>query len=470
MRTSDDDSTSENRVCASCVGETFLKSLITAEGETAECNYCNATDYSFSIEQLADKVEQAFEVHYERTNPDPEYGERDGEPAQWAIANATEVDEEIAEDIREVLEDRHYDFELIKMGEECPFSSESHYEEKSVGSGEFPYTWEYFERGLRSESRFFSKTATSILDSIFSEIKILRTVGGAPVVVSAGPGKSIKSLYRARVFAEEDEKLKEALGEPWKHLGTPPTHAAGAGRMNAPGISVFYGAKSAKTALSEVRPPVGSKVAIARFQIIRRLHLLNLKALQSVAAGGSIFDPNTCPEIQKSNFLRTLGQSMARPIMPHEEASEYLPTQAVADYLAVVANLDGIIFPSVQAGRKSANVVLFHHAARVQEESLPKGTKLNTQLKTWDDDGSQPDYRVWEEAPVEQQAPATEKAPLWFYRGFDFDEHHDLRDPSLRVDLGKIKIHHIQAVSFQAESYSVERHRITKNPNIEDML
>ena len=43
--------------------------------------------------------------------------------------------------------------------------------------------------------------------------------------------------------------------------------------MNAKGISTFYGATNEDIALAEVRPPVGSQVAIARFDIIRPLLL-----------------------------------------------------------------------------------------------------------------------------------------------------------------------------------------------------
>lgn len=40
--------------------------------------------------------------------------------------------------------------------------------------------------------------------------------------------------------------------------------------MNARGVSVFYGANDPTAAIAEVRPPVGSQVAVAQFEIIRR--------------------------------------------------------------------------------------------------------------------------------------------------------------------------------------------------------
>jgi len=265
-------------------------------------------------------------------------------------------------------------------------------------------------------------------------------------------------LYRARVFAGEDEKLREALKTPWKCLGSPPSDAASAGRMNARGIAVFYGARDAETALSEVRPPVGSKVALARFDILRPLRILDLSALKSVAASGSIFDPATIQRMQRANFLEELSHLMSRAVMPHEEVSEHLPTQAVADYLANEVQLDGIIFPSVQTAQDASNVVLFHDAARVEEVELPKGTEIEVYLESRDSDGFAPDYWVAEHLPV--PAPQIE-APVHPLSVADifFDRPSDLRRPSLRIDYESIQILHVKAVKFSTDPHPVRRHR-----------
>lgn len=472
------DSEESNRVCASCVGDGHLKSIVLTTGNEGFCSYCDEEALTLSIEEVADLVERAFEEHYERTATEPdgfEYAmsrevgwDRDGEEAKWAILDAADVSEEIAEDIRSVLEDRHYDHELAQMGEECPFSDESHYAKKDAGHGGFHVLWNDFEHALKTQSRFFSPSAKLVLDQIFYGVSELRTSSRAPVVVTAGPGMPITSLYRARVFAGEDDKLAKALEAPWKHLGTPPAEAAGAGRMNARGIAVFYGARDADTALSEVRPPVGSKVALAVFSIIRPLRLLDLTALRSASAGGSIFDLSTIVQMQQSNFLGVLSHLMSRAVMPHEEVSEYLPTQAVADYLANEARLDGMIFPSVQTGQKSSNVVLFHHAARVEEIELPKRTKVDVQLETRDSDGVYPDYTVWETIPQPtEQAEPVKRSPHWMFgMNHPLDHNSDTRAPTLRIDLESIHVHHVRAVTFDAPSHTVARHRFQQGGTV----
>lgn len=468
-----------DRICFECVGEAFLKDLIQREGTPDACSYCRENGPTISIAELADHIERAFEYHYERTSPGPDgwecamisdresdyCWERSGEPANRAILNALDVEEDVADAVLSILGERHYDHYRVEVQEECEFCDEAHYQEKSVGNGEFSRLWNDFERGLKTEARYFSRSAQFILEQIFSEIGGLQTTHPGPVVVEVGPSKGINAIFRARVFAGECDKLKEALKEPWQHLGTPPSDAAGAGRMNARGIAVFYGAMNAATALAEVRPPVGSQVAVARFHILRDLRLLDLSALRNVFVEGSIFNPETIKQMQKANFLQILSLLMSRAIMPNEEASEYLPTQAVAEYLGNEVGLDGMIFPSIQSGQSNSNVVLFRHASRVEHVELSPGTRLEASLESTDSDGVHPEYVVWETIPTQPQtrAPGRNQDPLSLASSA-LDETSDHRPDTLEVELESIEVFHIDSVNFGTVSHPVIRHRM-EEPN-----
>ena len=74
-------------------------------------------------------------------------------------------------------------------------------------------------------------------------------------------------------------------------MGAPDSKIAKSGRMNAHGISVFYGATLPGTCIAEIRPPVGSQVVLGRFEIIREVRLLNFDHLTKVFVTGSLFDP-----------------------------------------------------------------------------------------------------------------------------------------------------------------------------------
>ena len=87
--------------------------------------------------------------------------------------------------------------------------------------------------------------------------------------------------------------------------------------------------------------------------------------------------------------------------MPDEKVFEYLPTQAIADFLSTEANpaLDGILYPSVQGAEGMKNVVLFQKAALVEDLELPRGTKIEAHLTASTYEGEDPDYWVWETTP-----------------------------------------------------------------------
>lgn len=327
--------------------------------------------------------------------------------------------------------------------------------------------WRAFDESLRSEARFFSKGAEQHLASIFNQLEELETRDGRSVILNAGPDTELTHIFRARVFQDESS-LKSALMRPDKHLGPPPTRLATAGRMNARGISVFYGANSAGVGLAEVRPPVGSRVAVARFNFIRPVKLLDLTALDGVIARGSIFDPSYTGRLERSAFLRTLSDRLARPVMPEDEAFSYLATQAVADYLSTdqERNLDGILYASVQAGGDAHNVVLFRKSARVKYLDFPDGTKISADIYSFDEDEG-PDYSVTEQTLSEQadQEKNRPEALLLESSGLNdfFAEPSDSRALTLSVDTTSIAVHHIEAINIKSSSFQVRRHRREKH-------
>jgi hypothetical protein len=479
----DIDELGKKRICWQCIGDDFLCADVKKTGVAGECSYCGGERKTVSIEDLADRVEYAFEQHYRLTPDEPsafEYTmikegdynwEREGEPAQWAIANAAQIEEEPAEDVREFLADRHYDFDAVRDGDQAPFSEEAHYEEEGVHDAELQEEWRWFQRSLKTEARLFNSTAEAVLKSIFEGIDKHATFKGKKVIVKAGPGKKISALYRARVF-QSDEKLKAALERPDRELGPPPAAVAMAGRMNSRGIAVFYGATAADVALAETRPPVGSRVLVGRFELTRDLKLLDVEALRSIYVKGSVFDPDWLSQLQKAKFLKSLSQRITMPVMPEDETLEYLVTQAIADYLANqhALDLDGIIYPSVQDGKKKRNVVLFHKAARVERIEVVPGTVFMVRLEsTYDDDGPVPDYFVWVQEPAPKK---TKKKKSGALVSFDFDPEGfvspmlnpdaDARLDTLRVDTESLQVHDVQSVKFTAPHLTVTRHKSVK--------
>lgn len=478
------------KLCYSCTGEDYLREEMRKNGLRAKCDYCRKVRKAYSLEELSERINFAFNEHYQRTpnepsfyqsmmirDPDYKYNwEREGEIAVYAIMNAAIIPEDAAKDIQILLDDHYSDFESAAMGIETEFSEGAYYEERGISDAAWNRKWRTYEDSLKIEARFFNQPALTHLSSLFEGVEMLTTREGGSVIVEAGPGTQWKTLFRARVF-HSDRELEIALANPDRHLGPPPPQFATPGRMNAHGISVFYGASSGVAALAEVRPPVGSQVAIARFDIVRPLRLLDLTAFNGLVTHGSIFDPAYIHALEKAAFLRTLGQRLSRAVMPNDQALEYLATQAVADFLATdpKLNLDGLIFPAVQAADGARNVVLFHKAARVKPRDVPEGTTIEVRLASEDEDGWHRDYSVIEETPPPAKpvptpvkstvpdlaallsAPVSRQESRW----------DDWRQETLEIFSSEIEIHVIEAVKFKTEEHHVSIHRWQKRENME---
>ena len=478
------DALKTKKLCHHCVGESYLSNEMRAQGTKLRCSYCGRVAKSYRISELAERIEEVFDQHYFRTSDQPtswQYSmladkessyewERDGVPVLYAIMDAADMPEAAANDIQRILEDQYSDFDAAATGEETEFSSDSYYEEKGTDDWRWQEDWQGFELSLKTEARFFSRTAASHLTSVFLGIDLMKTQDGRSLVVDAGPGTSLTALYRARVF-QADEKLKEALTRPDRHVGSPPSMYANAGRMNAHGISVFYGANDPNVALAEVRPPVGSQVIVARFEIVRPVRLLDLMALSAVSTSGSIFDPTLAGCLERAMFLRRLSHRITRPVMPDDEPFEYIATQAVADFLATESTMqiDGVIFPSVQMAGVSLNILLFHKAARVEEMELPEGTEVSASLGQMYEEGWEVEYTVIEEVPSKREKRDEKRDTLsgeyllTEYGGGWEGLNPDPRPSTLKIDVESVTVHIIQAVEFSTKEHKVHRHRWEKH-------
>lgn len=484
------------KLCHNCVGEEFLSEEIASRGRKLKCSYCGTVARCYRLDALSDRIAGVFAEHFTRTSDQPDAFEssmladrestyewdRHGERVVDAIREAAQIPQEAATDIQAILEYDHSDYDAAALGEETEFAGDSHYEEKDVRDDAWQDEWRSFEQTLKTRARYFGGGAASLLESVFQGIEAMETARGRPVIVEAGPGTRLTRLYRARVF-QSDEKLGRALGRPDQELGSTPAVLASAGRMNARGISVFYGATHPLVALAEVRPPVGSQVAVARFEVVRRLRLLDLTAFGSVRIRGSIFDPGYAVRLERAAFFESIARRMTKVVMPDDEEFEYLATQAVADFLATRSDveIDGIVYPSAQTRlprsgsgkrRRALNVALFHKAARVAALDLPEGTKLETSTSQMYEGGPEREYTVVETVPAMEPVPEPvaepqESGSRWRFDGAALASlaaeletiDPDDRSATLRIDVESIRVHVVRTVKITTERHRVHRYR-----------
>lgn len=471
-RLTDDD---EKWVCFHCIDEPCLSSQIQI-CPSHSCSYCGKFAPAWTLQSVAEAIFVVVEEHFHQVSWDSSpFNQEIGSEVAWVIGSTAEIsDHALIEDVRELCEEMATsEMEYYEIPDPAPYSQESEYVETPTDTFSWSSKWRDLQTILEEQSRFFNQEARSILEEIFADIDTLVSKEGEPVLTPAGPNTGIPELFRARNFHDIDE-LARALGTPDEDLGPPPSKYASAGRMNAQGISAFYGSDSPKVCLAEVRPPVGSWVAIATFELIRPLNLLNLPLLQRLEhPEGSLFEPGYSNKLARFEFLRALTDLIARPVMPQDESTDYLTTQAVADFLSMngKTNVDGIIFPSVQSPSEGRNIVLFHKSSLVEKRKLPKGTDIYCQSRSFEDNQWVTEFHVFEELP-EQSKDDTPNSIHSFglfpvHHGFPTDRV-ETREPTLRVKMEELSVHQIKAASFTKQRFDVERTKTIRDKRFED--
>jgi len=451
----------ETFFCMDCIGDSYLKKQIEESGIEAECWECKHQKLAISCEDLGERLHKVIESHYQLTPEEPEGWElyyakehgwdRSGDEANYIVQEIAEVSLEIANELLEYLAEQ-YD----PAGKDALISpslyGDAHYVSKDqVDDYEYEYRWDNIKISIKEESRFFNHSVKDTLNVFFRNIDQLFTHDDQPIVKTIDADTS---FYRARVAHSRDEEL-EILEKLPAALGAPPSALAKPGRMNAGGISVFYGAMSPETCIAEVRPWVGCSVIVGKFNPVTTLKILDLSLLEKINIEGSLFDSNHIENLARVQFLSKLVREISIPITPGAEDSEYLITQLIAEYLQSELGLDGILFDSVQFKNKTSesesgsdqNLVLFKNSSLLQPYEIPSNIKIDASFSIGDPEDPEPRYSIMEKITSDIDEP------------YGSIEDFDSPSPTITLNLKSITIHQIQGVSFLSSALPVDRYR-----------
>lgn len=425
-------------VCSECVTERYLQDYLDFD-DTDECSYCQRESGVVPLETLTElcreSVLSSFEVVEQPRSVYLYNHQPIGEHWTDVLRRVLGCSDELINDIGEVLWDSWSD-------------DDPYFKEGASASIDMTYEWREMERSLRDEARFVNPAVTRVLEQVFGKVDQLHLHDSGSAIFVIGPGQPLHTFKRARVFSS-DTRVEEALLHPELSLGPPPSGVGAAGRMNAKGVSVFYGATNDTTAIAEVRPPVGSYVVTAAFQVTRPLRLLNLGALNETRPDSrlSYFAPQRVEQAKRSAFLASLQNQLLKPVMPDLADHGYLITQAIADFLSMhpTLNLDGIYFPSIQLGKRDDdepghNVILFNKASGVY---YTESTYKAEYASLWEtvDDGEYYSPQIW------AAKKRGEDQPRWW------DDHRPVPryEPALALDREDIRVHQVKWVDFDTD-------------------
>jgi hypothetical protein len=141
------------------------------------------------------------------------------------------------------------------------------------------------------------------------------------------------------------------------------------GRVNPRGIPCLYLSEEELTAISEVRPWVGTYVTVARFKTVRDLRIVDCRSeidptKRSVHDLDKLFRLNPQESEETTRIVWCwLNVTFSEPVDRNDQAESYVPTQIIAE-LFKANGFDGIEYRSVfNAGH---NLALFDSEAARQ--------------------------------------------------------------------------------------------------------
>ena len=215
-------------------------------------------------------------------------------------------------------------------------------------------SYQDFARAVRRERRYvWEQEVTAFLDTVLATIrKRGRTISEGSI------------LYRAQhgIVYREDEDGVDILAYGGKRM-KPLTDRAKEGRANPAGISMLYLGSSEQTAISEVRPWIGSELSVAQFRISRDVKVIDLSlghgqtSFQHLFFSELLGEKPVGREKKEEAVWIDIDNAFSRPVTRSDDTADYVPTQILAE-LFRDNGYDGLVYRS-QFGETGFNIGLF---------------------------------------------------------------------------------------------------------------
>jgi len=185
-------------------------------------------------------------------------------------------------------------------------------------SPEYTHQWEDFRQELKYHNRFFP--------SMLPDLDTLK--GLMSFHLEEDVCKLPESLYRSRI-----EEPHYSIG--LENMGKPPVDQSTNGRANPIGIPYLYLASDVETAIAEIRPPVGQKVAVAFFRKKDSLGRAKIIDLCNPRKSTSPFEQsdNIVSLRYELDFLSHLSDELSMPVLPDTASLDYLPSQYICEFI-----------------------------------------------------------------------------------------------------------------------------------------
>ncbi len=196
-----------------------------------------------------------------------------------------------------------------------------------------------FSHSVRNKSRYVLERESQnflegIKDTCASRVKVIAPSSG---------------LWRAQMghntlpFIQNNIEVDEIFVPYPESRMRPLTDSATEGRANSKGIPCLYVASNKETAMSEIRPWLGSVVSVAKFSNRGELRVIDFSKHHNGTLPFFFEEPDDAKKIEA--VWTHIDRAFSEPVTNSDQKSDYAPTQIIAE-LVKSLGYDGIAFKS----------------------------------------------------------------------------------------------------------------------------
>lgn len=311
-----------DNVCRLCIDDSSLAAFV-ARGPISMCNFCGSTNkLGMEVGDLFHYMAECLAAEWD--DPNHVLFREDGE---FVIPQEELLDsDELLGVIDEPLHHEDLRQEFIVAFDRQWCCSPWNLEPWEV----ILHSWSNFVEIVKTKRRFLTQRGGVGNDETDIELlsidKVLDAIGDA---IQSSNQRVLKRSTDLRITRARVHEPSEIL-DTAQILGSPPSSHAEHNRMSGEGISMFYGAEDADTAIAEIRSNSNQVVTVGSWTPTRELVYLDLLATQPIP---SIFDVDERSYRTELRFLIGFADDLARPIDVEDRGLEYIPTQIVTEYI-----------------------------------------------------------------------------------------------------------------------------------------
>lgn len=220
--------------------------------------------------------------------------------------------------------------------------------------GEFKSWQSYrdFERRIKSECRFIrsdedQQFLRTVLETSKDRVRLL---------------PADRNLWRAQLGCDWEPQFEEGvhvgdLERPFPQARMKPIpNEVRENRANPRGIPCLYLSTRKETAMSEVRPWIGSLISCGLFKTARELRIVDFSVHHDKTSNFYFEEPDATEREQ--SVWTNIDQAFSNPVTREDVSTDYIPTQVIAEFFKC-EGYDGIAYKST-FGKDGYNVALFN--------------------------------------------------------------------------------------------------------------